>query len=373
MALGRGGDQAVIKTKHNFEFFGGKSKGVEKRTKVKSRVIASAFAELLDGADNVLVMGHKFADFDAVGACVGVARMAMVRGKKVNIINNNKTTLAAPVVESLEKLTEYHNVFVNALTGLDLVGRKTLLVICDTHSATYVESMDIYKNCETVVVFDHHRKMADYIENTALSYHEPYASSASEIVSELLQYIDGAGTCTKEEAEALLAGIVLDTKNFYFKTGSRTFEAAAYLKKMGADPIEVKKLFKSDYDSYIRRVEFIASAQFYRESVAISKWDGPPLEDAKVIMSQAADELLNIEGVEASFVLYAFGDSVHISARSLGQYNVQVILEKLGGGGHLTTAGAQVAANMEDAEAQLKKAIDEYMQEYMTDAPQQGA
>lgn len=362
MALGRGGDQAVIKTRNNFEFFGGKSKTVEKRTKVKARVMAAALSELLDRCSNVIVMGHKYADYDSIGACVGIARAAFVKEKPVNIVVNRGTVLAGPIIDSLMELPEYNGVFVEETVGQDLIQSRTLLVVCDTHSPVYVESPDILQNCPSVVVIDHHRKMAEFIENSVQFYHEPFASSASEIVTELIQYIDGNATITKEEAEALLAGIVLDTKNFYFKTGFRTFEAAAYLRKAGADLIALKRLFKSDYMSYIRRTEFITAAQFYKHNIAISLWEGPVMENAKVIMSQAADELLNIEEVDASFVLYPAGESIHISGRSLGTINVQVILEKLGGGGHMTTAGAQVKGDPEEVKQRLQRAIDEYFE-----------
>ncbi len=361
MALGRGGDQAVIKTVHNFEFFGGKSKGTEKRSKVKTRVAATAIADLLDRCSNVLIMGHKYADFDSVGACVAIARAAFVKEKPVNIIINRDTVLAGPIIESLEALPEYQGVFISAGEGQDLITSRTLLFVCDTHSPSYVESRDILDNCGSVVVIDHHRKMAESIENTVQFCHEPFASSASEIASELIAYIDGNGTLLKEEAEAMLAGIILDTKNFYFRPGFRTFEAAAYLRRAGADLIELKRLFKSDYLTFNRKTELIGAAEFYRKNITISVWEGEKLGNAIVIMSQAADELLNIENVEASFVLYKSGaDSVHISARSLGNVNVQIILEKLGGGGHLTTAGAQVEGDYADVIAKLKTVIDEY-------------
>ncbi|MDP4152411.1 MAG: DHH family phosphoesterase [Bacillota bacterium] len=363
MALGRGGDQAVIKTKNNYEFYGGRSKGVEKRTKVKSRVIADSLMALIENSDNVLVMGHKYADFDAVGASVGIARISKVAGKRVNIVCNRSTNLAMPLIENLEKMPDYEGVFVDPLTGLDLLRLKTLLVVCDVHSLHYVEFADIVKNAANIVVIDHHRKMTDYIENAVLNYHEPYASSTSEIVTELVQYIDGEGTLLSDEASALLAGIVLDTKNFFFKTGFRTFEAAAYLRKAGADPMEVKKTFQSDFDSYVRKTEFIQNADFYKDKIAISIWNGEPFEDAKTVMAQAADELLSIEGVEASFVLYMVGDNVHISSRSLGTINVQSIMEYLGGGGHMTNAGVQVSGTLDEAKIKLIAAIDRYLAE----------
>lgn len=363
MALGRGGDQAVVKTKNNFEFYGGRAKGVEKRTKVKSRVMATALAELIDDCDNVIIMGHKFADFDAVGAAIGLARIAFVRKKPVYIVINSNTCLAMPLVDKAKELPEYENVFVGPHEGQDLIRSGTLLIIVDSHSPEYIESKDLYENSGKVALIDHHRRMTDFITDTVLSYHEPYASSTCEIVSELVQYIDGEGTILKQETEAMLAGIVLDTKNFYFKTGFRTFEAAAYLKKAGADPIAVKKLFQSDHESYIRRVEMITGAELYKGRIAISVCEGVSFNNAKAVMAQAADELLNIEGIDASFVLFSIDGRVHISARSLGTVNVQIITEKLGGGGHITTAGAQLSCTAKEAREQLIKAIEAYFTE----------
>lgn len=363
MALGRGGDQVAIKNKNNFEFYGGRSKTVEKRTKVKSRVLAEQLLDLVANADNIIVMGHKFADFDAVGAAVGIARVAKVCGKRVNIICNRNTSLAMPLVRKLEALPEYEGVFVDSARGLDLLRLNTLLVVVDAHSAGMLESSDICKNASRIIVIDHHRKMADYIEHTAMNYHEPYASSTCELISELVQYIDGEGTILKEEAEALLSGIVLDTKNFSFKIGARTFEVAAYLRRCGADTIEIKKIFQNDFESYLKRNELIQSAEFYREKIAISCREDAPFDDAKAVIAQAADELLSIEGAEASFVLYAIDGSTNISGRSLGEVNVQLILEKLGGGGHHMQAGAQVAADCETTRVMLCNAIDEYFEE----------
>ncbi len=363
MALGRGGDQVAIKDKNNFEFFGGRSKGVEKRTKVKSRVLAEQLVDLIGRADNVIVMGHKFADFDAVGAAVGIARIAKVCAKPVHIICNRNTSLAMPLVKKLEATPEYQGVFVDPARGLDLLKLKTLLVVVDAHSVSLLESADICKNAGSIVVIDHHRKMADYIEKTSMNYHEPYSSSTCELVSELVQYVDGQGTMTKEEAEALLSGIVLDTKNFSFKIGARTFEVAAYLRRQGADTIEIKKIFQNDFESYLRKNELVQSAEFYREKIAISCREDEPLEDARAVIAQAADELLSIEGAEASFVLYAIDGKTQISGRSLGAVNVQLVLEKLGGGGHHMTAGAQLDKDCETSRTMLCKAIDEYFEE----------
>ncbi len=348
MALGRGGDQAAVKEGTSFEFYGGKSKAVERRTKVKSRVLAASLSELLDEATNVIVMGHRFADFDAVGASVGIARLAMAREKPVNIVINRAATPAIGLVEHVEMLPEYDGVFIDPIAGLDCIESGTLLVICDTHNPAYIESREIYSAASKVVVLDHHRRMAGAIDNTAMTYHEPYASSTAEIVCELAQYIEGGSMLRKREAEALMAGIVLDTNTFFFKTSFRTFEAASYLRKLGADTIEVKKLFQIDLESYRSRNMLINAAKMYDRVIAVSVWESELVPDMSIIAAQAADEMLGLDGVEASFAMYVEDDAVKISARSLGRVNVQLIMEEMGGGGHLTNAGAQVKAPFEE-------------------------
>ena len=365
MALGRGGDQAAVKQGTNFEFFGGKSKAVERRTKVKSRVMAAALAGLLDEAENVIIMGHRYADFDSVGASVGVARLVMARGKPCNIVINRGATPAIGLVEHIEMLPEYDGVFIDPVVGLDRITSKTLLVICDTHNPDYIESKEIYGAAAKVVVLDHHRRMAKAIDNTALTYHEPYASSACEIVCELAQYIEGGASLRKREAEAMLAGIVLDTNTFFFKTSFRTFEAAGFLRKLGADTIEVKKLFQIDQESYRCRTQIINAAKMADRVLAVSVWESNPMPDMNVIASQAADEMLGLDNVEASFVMYSDGGTAKISARSLGRLNVQIIMEAMGGGGHMTNAGAQVEGTLDEAKEQLLQIARKHVQEIM--------
>lgn len=357
MALGRGGDQVAIKTANGYDFFGGVSKGVEKRTKVKSRILANAMSELVEASDNVLVMGHSYADLDAIGAAVGMARACACMGKDVRIVVNRQKCLATQLIDHLAQNGE-DGFFATEEEVLPAIRRDTLLFIVDTHSANFVESRKVYEACKRVVVIDHHRKVVDYIENTLISYHEPYASSASEMVTELVQYFPGCKLTTCD-AEALMSGIMLDTKNFIMKTGVRTFEAAAYLRRMGADTVVVKKLFAGSMETYQRRSSLVTAAEIYRRcAIAVTEI---PMEDIRVVAPQAADELLGINNVDASFVLYREGEVVHVSARSMGGMNVQLIMEKLGGGGHLSMAGAQVKAkDCSKVKKQLLEAIDEY-------------
>ncbi|WMJ24131.1 DHH family phosphoesterase [Paludicola sp. MB14-C6] len=339
MALGRGGDQAAIKTENGYEFFGGYSKGVEKRTKVKTRIVASALVELIKSADNVLIMGHKFADLDCLGSGIGMAKAASYYNKKVNIVLDSRRNLAESLVRKLVE-NDMQNLICLPDIAIDMVTDKTLLIIVDTHTQVLVESSAIYKKAKQVVVIDHHRKMVNHIENAVIFYHEPYASSASEMVTELVQYFGEQCVLTSLEAEALLAGIMLDTRNFVIKTGVRTFEAAAYLRRLGADTVEVRKLFASTMDTYQRKTRVVSSAEVYKQcAIAVCDFVS---DDLRLIAPQAADELLGINNVSASFVLYEQDDNVNISARSMGDLNVQVLMEKLGGGGHLTMAGAQV-------------------------------
>ena len=365
MALGRGGDQATVKQGANLEFFGGKSKTVERRTKVKARVMAKQLSDLMEEATSVLVMGHRFADFDSVGSCVGIARLAMVKERPVHIVINRETAPALSLIEHVECMPEYEGVFVSPMQGLDLISSDTLLVICDTHNPEIIESKEIYNNASKVVLIDHHRRMAHSIEDTVLSYHEPYASSASELVCELAQYVAGGNAIRKREAEAMLAGIVLDTNNFAFKTSFRTFEAAAFLRKMGADTVEVKKLFQVDLDSYTFRTDLIRSAAIFMQVTAIAIYPEETDSSFQVVAAMAADEMLDIEGVEASFALYSENGRVHISARSLGGINVQLIMEELGGGGHMTNAGTQLTSTLEEAADRLRGVIHRYVRNNM--------
>lgn len=357
MALGRGGDQVAIKNGNSFSFYGGTSKGVEKRTKVKTRIMASALSELIDTSENVLIMGHQFADLDCLGSSVGMYKAVRLLGKPAAIVLNRQRNLAAPLYSRLMQ-NGYEDAFVEPEFAIDLIGKKTLLVVVDTHLPHILESREVYNACKTVVVIDHHRKMVGHIDNAVIFYHEPYASSASEMVTELVQYFGDKVKIGRTEAEALLSGIMLDTKNFVLKTGVRTFEAAAYLRKQGADTVEVRKLFANSMDDYQKKTRLVSSAEIYRGCAIAS---GEYSDDIKLIAPQAADELLGINDVMASFVLYEYDGGVSFSARSMGLMNVQVIMEALGGGGHMTMAGAQMTdINMETARQKLLQAIDNY-------------
>ncbi len=361
MALSRGGDQAVVKNKFNFEFYGGRTKELEKRTKVKSRVMANALGELVADASRVLVMGHKFPDLDCIGAAAGVCAIARKKGTPVCIVREPGQNPASDMVERLAALPEYHEVFVSPQDALVLADASDLLVVVDTNRPEQVVSEDLLAAVNKVAVIDHHRRAATYISNAALNFHEPYASSASELVTELLQYLLEPADLLRAEAEALLAGVVLDTKQFTMRTGSRTFEAAAFLRRSGADTGDVKKLFQNDLEGTIARYDIIQNARMYRDGVAVAVVDHTV---GRVTAAQAADELLNISGIDTSFVLFPDGDRVIVSARSMGDVNVQVILEKLGGGGNAATAGAQIqSATLDSAARSLLRAIDQYFED----------
>lgn len=361
MALSRGGDQAVVKDKLNFEFYGGRSKATEKRTKVKSRVMANALAELIDEAKQVYVMGHSYADMDALGAAAGVCAIVRKRGKKCRIVIDTENNAAHPMLRRLQALPEYQGAFLGGDDAFLRVQPETLLVVVDTNRPGSVESEPLLDACNRVAVIDHHRRGSSYIDKMALNYHEPYASSASELVTELLQYLIEPGDLLKAESEALLAGIVLDTKNFTNRTGGRTFEAAAYLRRAGADTADVQRMFQSDLQSMISRYDIIRRAELYHGDIAVAALDQ---ECDRVIAAKAADEMLTLQGVRASFVLYRKDDGIYISARSLGEINVQVLVETLGGGGNSTTAGGQCSGmTVAEAKATLLRAIDKYFEE----------
>ena len=361
MALSRGGDQAVVKDKLNFEFYGGRSKATEKRTKVKSRVMANALAELIDEAKQVYVMGHSYADMDALGAAAGVCAIVRKRGKKCRIVIDTENNAAHPMLRRLQALPEYQGAFLSGDDAFLRVQPETLLVVVDTNRPGSVESEPLLDACNRVAVIDHHRRGSSYIDKMALNYHEPYASSASELVTELLQYLIEPGDLLKAESEALLAGIVLDTKNFTNRTGGRTFEAAAYLRRAGADTADVQRMFQSDLQSMISRYDIIRRAELYHGDIAIAALDQ---ECDRVIAAKAADEMLTLQGVRASFVLYRKDDGIYISARSLGKINVQVLVETLGGGGNSTTAGGQCSGmTVAEAKTTLLRAIDKYFEE----------
>ena len=361
MALSRGGDQVVVRNRLDFEFYGGKSKSTEKRTKVKSRVMANALGELISDAGQIFVMGHKHADMDAVGAAAGICCIARKRGKKAQIVVDMEDNVAKPILAKLAALPEYKDVFISGSDAFISAQPGALLVVVDTNRPDLVESEQLLDACNRVAVIDHHRRAANYIESAALNFHEPYASSASELVTELLQYLADPTDLLRAESEALLAGIVLDTKNFTMRTGGRTFEAAAFLRRAGADTSDVQRFFQSDLAGMIERYEIIRHAELVNGDIAVAAVEK---EIDRVTAAKTADELLTLSGIHASFVLFKNGTGVNLSARSLGEINVQFIMEKLGGGGNSTTAGGQVAdASVDEVRARLLNAIDEYMEE----------
>lgn len=361
MALSRGGDQAVVRGKVDFEFYGGRSKATEKRTKVKSRVMANALSELVADATQIYIMGHSFADMDTVGAAAGLCCIARKRGKKAQVVIDLERNAAQPVLQKLRSLLEYEDVFVTGAEAFLKMQPGALLLVVDTNRPDMVESPQLLESCNRVAVIDHHRRAASYIENAAFSFHEPYASSASELVTELLQYLVEASDLLREEAECLLAGIVLDTKHFTLRTGGRTFEAAAFLRRAGADTTDVQRLFQNDLDEMVSRYDIIRRAEMYRDSFAIAVIPQDGVD--RIAAAQAADELLGLKGVKASFVLFKNGPNVQMSARSLGEINVQVILEALGGGGNSTTAGGKVEnCDVLTAREKLTEAIDAYFE-----------
>lgn len=362
MALGRGGDQVVIRDAENFCYYGGKSKEIEKRTKVKARVVAFALRGLMLQAENILIMGHKNADMDCIGAALGVAAIARNLGKRANVILGRYDETVANLLQRVSQGGFYNGLFVSKQQSFDLLFPKTLVIVVDTHKQSLAESARILELAQNVVVIDHHRKSSDFILKAVLTYHESYASSTCEMVTEVISYMDDKFVINSIDIEAMYAGIVIDTKNFTFKTGVRTFEAAAYLKNRGVDPVSVKLFMQNDMDQMLSKSKIVSQAQPYRSSIMIaSATDHAPNLD--VVVAQAADELLEIKNIKASFVLYDNGESVKISGRSMGEVNVQVILEKLGGGGHMAVAGALLEGVSLDAAAQkLKAAIDGYLE-----------
>lgn len=360
MALGRGGDQAAVKTDNGFEFYGGVSKGVERHTKVKTRIIANSLLELVDNTDKIFIMGHKYSDLDSVGSSVGLTCAIRNLGKSAWAVCDYSTSLAKVLIDRFPHVDGEEPLFTEPADAMEELTDNSLLIICDTHNPLIIESKELYEKAKKVVVIDHHRKMVNYIDNAVIFHHEPYASSASEMVTELIQYFGEAGKLRAVQAECLLAGIMLDTKNFVMKTGVRTFEAAAVLRKMGADTITVKKMFSSSIDSYKRKTQIVAEAEIYRKC-AIAPCDFYA-DDLRIVAPQAADELLTIKNVDASFVLFkTMSNEISISARSMGNLNVQLIMEALGGGGHQTMAGAQLEdVTVNEALDTLKKSIDDY-------------
>ncbi len=359
VVLGRGGDQAVIKKDGKFDFFGGKSKEFEKTTRVKSRVIAQALKELVLSSKNVVVMGHKNMDADALGAAMGIYRVAKAYGKSASIVFNNYGVALKELCERISQNTEYANVLLPEEDILPRTSEETLVVVVDTHKADMVEGPEILSRVSKVVVIDHHRRSTEAIDTAVLTFQEVYASSASELVTEIIQYSEDKIELTKEEAECLYAGILTDTKNFTQKTGVRTFEAAAYLKRIGIDVAAINKDFQTDVDTYVAIADVIRNCEIVSNKVAIAICP-KGLENQIQITAQAADELLNLNGIETSFVLCEHDGKVHISGRSNGTVNVQVILEKFGGGGHMMIAGAQVEGKtVEEVKQMIITAVKE--------------
>ena len=363
LALGRGGDQAVIKNSEKYLFFGGTSGGVEKNTRVRARLIAYALKELINDSDRVLIMGHKNPDLDCFGAALGMFRVITELKKPAYIVMGDHHPAVDVLFERVLRERDYREVIINEQQAKEFSGPNTLLLMVDVNRAAISECPSLLEWNSNVAVLDHHRTSADHVGNAAVSYVEPYASSASEMVTEILQYIAERIRIKPVEADGLFAGMALDTKNFTQKTGVRTFEAAAYLRRNGADAIRIRKLFRNDIEEYRAKAHIVSRAVLYTDQIAIAHWDSG-MKNANTVAAQAADELLDIEGIHASFVLSKVQEVIYISARSLGDINVQVIMEKLGGGGHLMMAGAQLReVSMEEALKMLQEAIETYMQE----------
>ncbi|MBR6637227.1 MAG: DHH family phosphoesterase, partial [Lachnospiraceae bacterium] len=360
-----GGDQAVIKEGENIRYFGGKSKQVEKNTRVKARVKAHALRELFENNDKVIIMGHKIGDADSFGSAIGIYRAAKSMGKKSHIVVNEITTSVRPMIEGFINNPEYEaDMFLNVNEAVNAVDDATVVVVVDVNRPSYTECPELLKLSQSIVVLDHHRQSSEIIENAVLSYIEPYASSASEMVAEILQYIGDNIKMRPAEADAMYAGIVIDTNNFVDKTGVRTFEAAAFLRRNGADVSRVRKMFRDDVNEYKARAEIVQNAEVFSEHFVISECNSEKLESPTVVAAQAANELLNINGVKASFVLTMFNNTVYISARSIDEVNVQIIMEQLGGGGHMSIAGAQLTGvTVEEGKQLLKEIVNRMLEE----------
>ena len=364
MALGRGGDQVVIKNGNNITYYGGKTQQMEKTTRVKARVKAQALKEFMSTKDRVVVMGHKITDVDALGAAIGIYRAGKTLGKTVNIVVNDPTTSIRPLMMGYMNNSEYEpSMFITSDQARDLVDNNTVVVVVDTNKPSYTECQDLLYMTKTVVVLDHHRRGSEVIENAVLSYVEPYASSACEMVAEILQYFSDDLRIRSMEADCLYAGIMIDTNNFTTRAGVRTFEAAAFLRRSGADVTRVRKMLRDNLESYKARAEAVRTAHIYRNCFAIARCPSEGVDSPTVVGAQAANELLNIAGVKASFVLTQYNNEVYISARAIDEVNVQVMMEKMGGGGHMNIAGAQVKASPDEVEKMLKDIIDKEYQE----------
>lgn len=363
IALGRGGDQAIIKQNGKYFFFGGRTQEVEKRTRVKARIVAQALEELVSGSSNVIIMGHTNSDIDAMGSAMGLYRFVESIGKEVYIVSETSGTSLDTFIRDLNELDTYSGVLIDKSTALSKINSDTLLIIVDTDKKNYVEVPELLNKTDKIAVIDHHRRGTDYIENAILTFHEVYASSACELVTEIVEYSERNIKLSTFEVEALYAGIMMDTKNFTFKTGVRTFEAAAFLRKCGVDIIKVKKWFQSDLETYNKISDIVAKSEIINDNIAISVYSKED-PDANITCAKAADELLTISNITASFVIGKLGDRICISGRSIGDINVQLILEKLGGGGHITVAGAQIEGmTEEEVKQELINRINEYFTE----------
>ena len=364
LALGRGGDQAVIKTPESITYYGGKSQQVEKNTRVKARVKAHALREIITGKDRVIVMGHRMPDVDSFGSAVGIYRIAQTLGRKAHIVLNEATTSVQPLVELFKNNPEYdEDMIITSQQAIDMAGSNTVLVVVDVNKPSITECPDLLRFCKSVVVLDHHRQGTETIENATLSYVEPYASSASEMVAEILQYYSDSIKIRPTDADAMYSGIVVDTNNFMNNTGVRTFEAAAFLRRNGADITKVRKLFRDDMEDYKAKAEAVREVEMFHERYAISVCPSDMTGNPTVIAAQAANELLGIRGIRASFVMTEYENQIYISARSIDEVNVQTIMEKLGGGGHMNASGAQFNhTDMDEAVACLKQVIDEMIE-----------
>ncbi len=363
LALARGGDQAVVKTKDQITYYGGKTQQVEKNTRVKARVKAQAFRELVETKDKVVVMGHKLPDADSFGAAVGIYRAAKTLNKKVYIVVNEVTTSVRPMLEVFEEANGgEQGIVIGSGQAREIVDRNTVVVVVDTNRPSYTECEDILRMTPTVVVFDHHRRGSEIITPAVLSYIETNASSACEMVAEILQYFADNVRLKGGEADCIYAGIMIDTDNYMRKTGVRTFEASAFLRRCGADVTRVRKMFRNDMAEYKARAEAVRHAEVYR-GFALTVCPGKGLESPTIVGSQAANELLNITGVKASIVLTEYNGRIYVSARSIDEVNVQVIMEKLGGGGHLNMAGVQLECSLDEAMKLIRETLDEMFKE----------
>ncbi|MDF2677354.1 MAG: phosphoesterase [Bacillota bacterium] len=364
VALGRGGDQAVVKKLNSVKYYGGQSKAVEKRNKVKARIISYALRQIIDQSSNVIIMGHRIGDMDSLGASIGLYAIAKSRGKKPYIVLNTVNYALKNMYERMKKEdAQYLDSLISTENAMSLIDQNSLCIVLDTHRGSYTEAPELLSKTEKIVLIDHHRRGEEFISNTVLDYIEPYASSTCELVSEIIQYMEDHIKLTKFEADSLMAGIVVDTNSFSFKTGVRTFEAASFLRRNGADTVDVKELFNEDLDSMKKKTEIIEKSELKYGDVAISYID-EIAENSNVIAAQSADELLTIKDVKLSFVLVRNKDYINISGRSLGNVNVQLIMEYLGGGGHLNMAGAQIQTNdMDEAKQKLYDAIEKYKEE----------